>query len=65
MTKWVNVKCTAIKEIMVEVRDDESIEDAEKIAVGEMHDYDDFESYLVDSEHIESHKRHADEIFKI
>ena len=65
MSKWVMVKCTSIKEIMIEILDEESIEDAEDVASGEMHDYEDFNSYIVRSEHVDSHKRHADEVFEI
>jgi len=65
MSKWVNVRAISVKECMVEIKDDETEEDALKIAQDMMIDYDEFSSESVDIESIENYKRHADEIFSI
>lgn len=63
MSKWVNVKCVSVKEVMVCIKDSEKENDAIEFASEEMSDYEEFTAETVPSEKVEQYKRHADEIF--
>ncbi len=65
MSKWVNIRCIGVKEVMVEIDDNETIDAAIKIASEEMFDYDDFTGNNVKESSVDSYKRNADEVFAV
>ena len=66
MSKWVNVKCIAIKEVMVEIEDDKEHKAAVDIAANMLGcEYEKFESTDVPRLSVDKYKCHADAVFEI
>ena len=65
MSYWVNVKATSVKDVMVEIEDNEDEEAAIETAKIMMNDYESFESEIITSEFVGWYTRRADEVFKL
>jgi len=65
MSKWVNVTVIAVKELMIEIEDSQTEDDAMRLACDEIPDGDEFGALDVESESIDAYKRHADLVISL
>ena len=61
MSKWVEIRLVTFSDYLVEIKDDESQNDAEEIVSGDVFDWDEMTSKVVDdADELESLKGHTD-----
>ena len=62
MSKWVNVRVIQSSDVMVEIEDDSSKDDAIEVAVSMFSNFHEVDADFVEPKSVETYKRHADEI---